>query len=65
MAAQIFAAAEDALPKLSEQIRRGEFAPLREWLRTHLLSYAFAGDEFAPNPDFAYPVAVQIQRRAA
>ena len=36
MAAQIFSAAEDALPGLSDQIRRGEFAPLREWLRTEI-----------------------------
>ena len=36
MAAQIFAAAEDALPDLSAQISRGEFAPLREWLRTEI-----------------------------
>ena len=51
----------DAVDKLAPHLR----GALREWLRTHLLSYAFAGDEFAPNPDFAYPVAVQIQRRAA
>ena len=38
MAAQIFAAAEDALPDWLplDQIRRGEFAPLREWLRTEI-----------------------------
>jgi len=33
MAVQIFAAAKEQIPGLKEQIARGEFAPLRSWLR--------------------------------
>ena len=36
IAAQLFAAAREALPGLSEQIGRGEFAPLFDWLRAHV-----------------------------
>jgi carboxypeptidase Taq len=36
IAAQLFAAARHALPDLAEQIGRGEFTPLFEWLRTHV-----------------------------
>jgi carboxypeptidase Taq len=36
IAAQLFAAARQALPDLAEQIGRGEFAPLFDWLRTHI-----------------------------
>jgi carboxypeptidase Taq len=36
IAAQLFAAARQALPGLAEQIGRGEFAPLYDWLRTHI-----------------------------
>jgi carboxypeptidase Taq len=35
-AAQIFDAAQQALPELEEQIRRGELRPLREWLRENV-----------------------------
>ena len=69
MAAQIFAAAEDALPDLSDQIRRGEFAPLREWLRTEIhevgstyaspddLLRAVTGDGIDPAPFLDYLTA--------
>ena len=69
MAAQIFAAAEDALPDLSDQIRRGEFAPLREWLRTEIhevgstyaspddLLRAVTGDGIDPAPFLKYLTA--------
>lgn len=33
-AAQLFAAAQRAMPDLDQQIERGELAPLRSWLRT-------------------------------
>jgi carboxypeptidase Taq len=36
IAAQLFAAARRALPDLSNQIGRGEFAPLFGWLRLHV-----------------------------
>jgi len=36
MAAQIFQAAEAALPNLSESIAKGEFAPLKTWLNENL-----------------------------
>src|SRR5256885_9472958 len=36
IAAQLFAAARQALPDLAEQIGRGEFAPLFDWLRAHI-----------------------------
>ncbi len=39
-AAQLFAAARRGLPGLEEGIARGEFAPLNDWLRTHLWSQA-------------------------
>ncbi len=38
-AAQIFDAAQRALPDLEEQIRRGELRPLREWLRENVHQY--------------------------
>ncbi|MBN2448119.1 MAG: carboxypeptidase M32 [Phycisphaerae bacterium] len=34
--AQFFAAAKRAMPGLEDQIRRGELAPLREWLRENI-----------------------------
>jgi carboxypeptidase Taq len=45
MSVQIFDAASAALPDLEERIARGEFAPLREWLRTHLHRF---GRKFTP-----------------
>ena len=69
MAAQIFAAAEDALPGLSDQISRGDFAPLREWLRTEIhevgstyaspddLLRAVTGDGIDPAPFLDYLTA--------
>jgi carboxypeptidase Taq len=36
IAAQLFAAARQAAPDLAEQIGRGEFAPLFDWLRLHV-----------------------------
>ncbi len=35
-AAQFFDAARRAIPDLKERIRRGEFRPLLDWLRTHI-----------------------------
>ena len=69
MAAQIFAAAEAALPDLQNQIRRGEFVPLREWLRTEIhevgstyvspddLLRAVTGDGIDPAPFMDYLTA--------
>ena len=66
MAAQIFTAAADKLPGLSEQISKGEFAPLREWLRTEIhevgstyaspddLLRAVTGDGIDPKPFLDY-----------
>lgn len=39
-AAQLFAAARNALPELGAQIARGDFAALDGWLRTHVWSRA-------------------------
>ena len=66
MAAQIYAAAEDKLPGLSEKISKGEFAPLREWLRTEIhevgstyaspddLLRSVTGDGIDPKPFLDY-----------
>jgi carboxypeptidase Taq len=35
-AAQLFAAAQQQLGPLDEPFRRGEFEPLRSWLRQHI-----------------------------
>ena len=45
MSGQIWAAAGRALPDLDEQIGRGEFGPLREWLRENLHRH---GRKFTP-----------------
>ena len=42
---QIWQAASRDLPDLSEQVGRGEFAPLREWLGTHIHEL---GRKFSP-----------------
>ena len=26
-----------------------------QWIRSHCISFTFAGDEFLPNPDFQFP----------
>ncbi len=39
LSAQLWHAANDALPDLEAQIARGEFAPLLDWLRTHVHRY--------------------------
>ena len=66
VAAQIYAAAEDKLPGLSEKISKGEFAPLREWLRTEIhevgstyaspddLLRSVTGDGIDPKPFLDY-----------
>jgi carboxypeptidase Taq len=36
MAAQLFETAEKQIPDLRGKLSRGEFAPLREWLRTNV-----------------------------
>jgi carboxypeptidase Taq len=49
LASQLYAAAERALPGLDDQIRRGTFAPLREWLTENIYRWgrAFTADELA------------------
>lgn len=51
----------DAVDKLKPHLR----GALREWMKTHLLSYTFVGDEFVPNPDFQFPVTVRIAKKKA
>ena len=36
MAAQLFVTAEDSIPELRDKISKGDFKPLREWLRTNV-----------------------------
>lgn len=36
MATQIYASAEKAIPGLEQQIEKGEFTPLRQWLNTNI-----------------------------
>ena len=50
-AAQLFAAAERAVGPLEESFARGEFAPLREWLREHVHRHGMR-----------WPVATLIER---
>jgi carboxypeptidase Taq len=45
MAAQLWARARADMPDLDEQIARGEFGPLREWLREHVHRH---GRKFPP-----------------
>ena len=45
LSVQIWETAREAIPDLEEQLERGEFAPLHEWLREHL--YAI-GRKFSP-----------------
>lgn len=49
----------DAVEKLKPHLR----GALREWMRAHLLSFTFVGEEFIPNPDFQFPVAVRIAKK--
>ncbi|KAJ8598257.1 hypothetical protein CTAYLR_005491 [Chrysophaeum taylorii] len=49
----------DAVDKLKPHLR----GALREWMKTHLLSYTFVGEEFVPNPDFQFPVSVRIAKK--
>ncbi len=46
MAAQLYDAAQAALPELSAQLRAGEFSPLRRWLTEQVYQY---GRKFTPN----------------
>lgn len=32
---------------------------LKRWMRKHLISFTFVGDEFMPNPDFVFPTDEQ------
>jgi carboxypeptidase Taq len=50
-AAQLFAAAEEKLGPLEESFARGEFAPLREWLREHVHRHGMR-----------WPVATLVER---
>ena len=34
----------------------GEVRAMNAWLRTHVISFTFLGDELLPNPDFVFPV---------
>jgi carboxypeptidase Taq len=45
LSVQIWEAAKAGIPDLGGHIRRGEFAPLREWLREHLHRH---GRKFTP-----------------
>lgn len=45
MSLQIWERVRDALPDLDDQLERGEFGPLREWLRENLHRY---GSKFTP-----------------
>ena len=45
IAAQIWESVREAIPDLDEQFERGEFGPLREWLRDNLHRY---GRKFTP-----------------
>jgi carboxypeptidase Taq len=51
IAAQLFAAAEKQLGSLEEQFARGEFAPLREWLRDNVHRHGMR-----------WPVAALVER---
>lgn len=65
-AAQIFEAARANLPTLDDDIRRGHFAPLRDWLRTNIhkrgsvpvspdaLLHQVTGTELSPQPFLRY-----------
>lgn len=35
--------------------KRKESSKVRNWLKTHLISFTFILDEFMPNPDFVFP----------
>lgn len=50
-AAQFYAAAERAIPDLTEQIRRGEFGALLDWLRTNIHQHGqhYRADELVRN----------------
>lgn len=37
----------ERLPNDAKQAKR----ELKEWLKAHIISYIFVGDEFIPNPD--------------
>jgi len=49
----------DAIDKLKPHLR----GALKEWIKAHILSYTFVGDEFVPNPDFLFPVQVRIAQK--
>ena len=34
---------------------RAAIGATQTWLRTHVISFTFLGDELLPNPDFAFP----------
>ena len=34
---------------------KGDRRQLRQWLKTHCISYTFVLDDFLPNPDFKFP----------
>lgn len=40
IAAQLMAALRQEMPDIEEQFARGEFAPMRQWLRTHVHAHA-------------------------
>lgn len=45
----------DQLSKLDERgTDKEEREALRKWLKGHLISFTFVGDEFIPNPDFRF-----------
>ena len=42
----------DAVQLLVDEGRTREAGELRAWLKRHLLTFTYVGDEFYPNPDF-------------
>lgn len=48
---------------IAKYASRSERETARRWLAAHLITYAFVGDEFLPNPDFVLPPPSMGQRR--
>jgi carboxypeptidase Taq len=55
---QIWEAAMRDLPDLEEQVGRGEFAPLRDWLGTHIHEL---GSKFSPQETLRRATGSTIQ----
>jgi carboxypeptidase Taq len=57
MSVQIWERIKDDIPELEEQIERGEFAPLREWLGEHIHKH---GRKFKPQETLERAVGTRI-----